>query len=100
MPNHNDWQRQADKKLLLLLTRQLRAAERHMQALAVDVAGVPDLAFFFGSCVAWPETEGPDTVIVVDSKRPMPEDYAKGKDPVQPLDRATRNTSRHSEAVS
>jgi hypothetical protein len=39
-------------------------------------------------------------IIVVDSKRPMREDYAKGKDPVQPLDRATRNTSRHSETVS
>lgn len=43
----------------------------------------PDLAFFYGSCVAWREAEGADTVVIVEFKRPMREDYSKGKDPVQ-----------------
>lgn len=43
----------------------------------------PDLAFFFGSCVAWREAEGADTVVIVEFKRPMREDYSKGKDPIQ-----------------
>jgi hypothetical protein len=40
MANHNDWQARADKQLWSLVTRQLRAAERHMQALADDT-GLP-----------------------------------------------------------
>ncbi|MDH4983827.1 ATP-binding protein [Hyphomicrobium sp. D-2] len=43
----------------------------------------PDLAFFFSTCVAWREAEGTDTVVIVEFKRPMREDYSKGKDPVQ-----------------
>ncbi len=43
----------------------------------------PDIAFFFGSCVAWRETDGADAVVIVEFKRPMREDYSKGKDPVQ-----------------
>jgi hypothetical protein len=43
----------------------------------------PDLAFFYDSCVAWREREDTDTVVVVEFKRPMREDYSKGKDPVQ-----------------
>ncbi|KMO44990.1 hypothetical protein VQ03_00235 [Methylobacterium tarhaniae] len=43
----------------------------------------PDLAFFYNSCVAWRERENPDTVVLVEFKRPMREDYSKGKDPVQ-----------------
>ncbi len=43
----------------------------------------PDLAFFYNSCVAWREREGTDTVVLVEFKRPMREDYSKGKDPVQ-----------------
>ena len=40
MANHNDWRGRADKKLWSLMTRQLRAAERHMHAFAAE-AGVP-----------------------------------------------------------
>jgi hypothetical protein len=43
----------------------------------------PDLAFFYDSCVAWREREGTDTIVLVEFKRPMREDYSKGKDPVQ-----------------
>ena len=43
----------------------------------------PDLAFFYDTCAAWRETENSDTVIVVEFKRPMRDDYSKGKDPVQ-----------------
>lgn len=43
----------------------------------------PDLAFFYGSCVAWREAEGADTVVIVEFKRPLRNDYSKGKDPVQ-----------------
>jgi hypothetical protein len=43
----------------------------------------PDLAFFYDSCVAWREREETDTVVLVEFKRPMREEYSKGKDPVQ-----------------
>jgi hypothetical protein len=43
----------------------------------------PDLAFFYESCVAWRERENTDTIVIVEFKRPMREDYSKGKDPVQ-----------------
>jgi len=43
----------------------------------------PDLAFFYNACVAWREREDTDTVVIVEFKRPMREDYSKGKDPVQ-----------------
>ena len=43
----------------------------------------PDLAFFYNSCVAWREREETDTIVIVEFKRPMREDYSKGKDPVQ-----------------
>lgn len=50
---------------------------------AVEGEERPDLAFFYDSCVAWRETENSDAVIIVEFKRPMREDYSKGKDPVQ-----------------
>ena len=43
----------------------------------------PDLAFFYDACVAWREREETDTVVIVEFKRPMREDYSKGKDPIQ-----------------
>lgn len=43
----------------------------------------PDLAFFYNSCVAWREREDTDTIVIVEFKRPMREDYSKGRDPVQ-----------------
>ncbi len=43
----------------------------------------PDLAFFYNSCVAWRETENTDTVVIVEFKKPMRDDYGSGKDPVQ-----------------
>ncbi len=43
----------------------------------------PDLAFFYDACVAWREREETDTIVIVEFKRPMREDYSKGKDPVQ-----------------
>lgn len=43
----------------------------------------PDLAFFYNACVAWREREETDTIVLVEFKRPMREDYSKGKDPVQ-----------------
>jgi hypothetical protein len=49
----------------------------------VDSDDRPDLAFFYDSCVAWREREETDTVVLVEFKRPMREDYSKGKDPVQ-----------------
>nr|WP_191321471.1 hypothetical protein [Camelimonas fluminis] len=47
------------------------------------VAERPDLAFFYDTCVAWRESEATDTIVLVEFKRPMREDYSKGKDPVQ-----------------
>ena len=43
----------------------------------------PDLAFFYNACVAWREREETDTIVIVEFKRPMREEYGKGKDPVQ-----------------
>lgn len=49
----------------------------------VDSEERPDLAFFYDSCVAWRDTENSDAVIIVEFKRPMREDYSKGRDPIQ-----------------
>jgi hypothetical protein len=43
----------------------------------------PDLAFFYDSCVAWREGENSDTVVLVEFKKPMRDDYTSGRDPVQ-----------------
>jgi hypothetical protein len=43
----------------------------------------PDLAFFYSSCVAWREREDTDTIVIVEFKRPMRENYSTGKDPFQ-----------------
>ncbi len=45
----------------------------------------PDLAFFYDSCVAWREREDTDTIVIVEFKRPMRENYSTGKDPVQQI---------------
>lgn len=45
----------------------------------------PDLAFFYDSCVAWREGENSDTVVLVEFKRPMRDDYTSGRDPVQQI---------------
>ena len=45
----------------------------------------PDLAFFFDSCVAWREGENTDTIVLVEFKKPMRNDYTTGKDPVQQI---------------
>lgn len=49
----------------------------------VDSEERPDLAFFYDSCVAWRDTENADTVVIIEFKKPMREDYSKGKDPIQ-----------------
>jgi hypothetical protein len=41
------------------------------------------LAFFFDSCVAWREGENSDTVVLVEFKKPMRDNYTVGRDPVQ-----------------
>jgi hypothetical protein len=43
----------------------------------------PDLAFFYDSCVAWREGENTDTVVLVEFKKPMRDDYNHHRDPVQ-----------------
>jgi hypothetical protein len=43
----------------------------------------PDLAFFYDSCIAWRERENSDTVVLVEFKKPMRDDYTNGRDPVQ-----------------
>ncbi|MGV7215028.1 ATP-binding protein [Bradyrhizobium sp. UFLA05-112] len=43
----------------------------------------PDLAFFYDSCVAWREGETSDTVVIVEFKKPMRDNYTSGRDPVQ-----------------
>jgi hypothetical protein len=48
-----------------------------------DNADRPDLAFFYDACLAWREGENTDTVVIVEFKRPMREDYSTGRDPVQ-----------------
>ncbi|HEY3917867.1 MAG TPA: hypothetical protein VGL83_08730 [Stellaceae bacterium] len=45
----------------------------------------PDLAFFYDSCVAWRERENTDTVVLVEFKKPMRDDYTSGRDPVQQI---------------
>jgi hypothetical protein len=49
----------------------------------VDESDRPDLAFFYDTCVAWREGENSDTVVLVEFKKPMRDDYTSGKDPVQ-----------------
>jgi methylaspartate ammonia-lyase len=41
------------------------------------------LAFFFDSCVAWREGENSDTVVLVEFKKPMRDNYTVGRDRVQ-----------------
>ena len=41
------------------------------------------MAFFFDSCVAWREGENSDTVVLVEFKKPMRDNYTVGRDPVQ-----------------
>src|SRR5260370_41713602 len=41
------------------------------------------LAFFFDSCVAWREGENSDTVVPVEFKKPMRDNYTVGRDPVR-----------------
>jgi hypothetical protein len=43
----------------------------------------PDLAFFYDACLAWRQGERADTVVIVEFKKPMREDYSQGRDPVQ-----------------
>jgi metal-responsive CopG/Arc/MetJ family transcriptional regulator len=50
---------------------------------SVDGLERPDLAFFYDSCVAWREGENSDTVVLVEFKKPMRDDYTSGRDPVQ-----------------
>ncbi|MCS3727547.1 ATP-binding protein [Bradyrhizobium betae] len=57
--------------------------ERLSNYTTLDSEERPDLAFFYNSAVAWREREDTDTVVIVEFKRPMREDYTKGKDPVQ-----------------
>jgi Histidine kinase-, DNA gyrase B-, and HSP90-like ATPase len=45
----------------------------------------PDLAFFYDSCVAWREGENSDTVVLVEFKKPMRDDFTSGRDPVQQI---------------
>jgi len=39
--NNDDWQAQADRRLWTLVTKQIRAAERHVQALSGGVGAMP-----------------------------------------------------------
>lgn len=57
--------------------------ERLSNYTTLDSDERPELAFFYNSCVAWREREDTDTVVIVEFKRPMREEYNKGKDPVQ-----------------
>jgi len=41
------------------------------------------LALFYDSCVVWREGEHSDTVVIVEFKKPMRDDYTSGRDPVQ-----------------
>jgi hypothetical protein len=43
----------------------------------------PDLNFFYDSCVAWRESANTNTVVLVEFKRPMRNNYSDGDDPVQ-----------------
>lgn len=52
---------------------------------AVDAKDRPDLAFFYDTCVAWREGENSDTVVLVEFKKPMRDDYSTGRDPVQQI---------------
>lgn len=49
----------------------------------VDSKDRPDLAFFYDCCVAWRQSENADTVVLVEFKKPMRDDYTAGRDPVQ-----------------
>ncbi len=51
----------------------------------VDSEDRPDLAFFYDSCVAWREGENSDTVVLVEFKKPMRDNYTSGRDPVQQI---------------
>ena len=51
----------------------------------VDAKDRPDLAFFYDTCVAWREGENSDTVVLVEFKKPMRDDYTSGRDPVQQI---------------
>jgi hypothetical protein len=54
------------------------------------------LAFFFDSCVAWREGENSDTVVLVEFKKPMRDNYTVGRDPVQQESREAAVKALHS----
>jgi hypothetical protein len=49
----------------------------------VDSRERPDVALFYDACLAWRQGEQTDTVVIVEFKKPMREDYSSGRDPVQ-----------------
>jgi hypothetical protein len=60
------------------------ASDKRLSTYTVlDSKDRPDLTFFYDSCVAWREREDTDTIVLVEFKKPMRDDYSKGKDPVQ-----------------
>lgn len=65
---------------------------------AVEDRDRPDLAFFYDTCVAWREGENSDTVVLVEFKKPMRDDYTSGPDPVQQILRYVK-TLRSESAV-
>jgi hypothetical protein len=42
----------------------------------------PDLAFFYDTCLAWRESDNPNTVVLVEFKRPGREDYPSDDEPL------------------
>ena len=80
----------ADHNLWLLDDRlafyHFFASDKQIQSYTgIDEKDRPDLAFFYDTCVAWREGENCDTVVLVEFKKPMRDDYISGRDPVQQI---------------
>jgi hypothetical protein len=62
------------------------ASDKNVSSYAnVDAKERPDLAFFYDCCVAWRQGENADTVVLVEFKKPLRDDYTSGRDPVQQI---------------
>lgn len=77
--DHNLWV--ADDRLAFF---SFFASDKQFKSFSdVDSSERPDLAFFYDTCFAWSETEqNPNTVVLIEFKRPGREDYSDGDNPL------------------
>jgi hypothetical protein len=76
--DHNLWI--ADDRLAFF---SFFASDKQFRAYTTgDSTERPDIAFFYDTCLAWRESDNPNTVVLVEFKRPGREDYPADDNPL------------------